>query len=251
MAAPGKAGLEQDTEITVFIEGTGHLRVLPDDLTSGSFLVRDGYYWIVSSPMMTLPSDLLADKQRLAELLVETKAFQYSPDKPFQLVSGSTSEYYFDLKLLNGHPEGINAVAKVFYHLIKKFPAVRAVGGLESGSISIATAISQLSYFENQKDPSNPLIESFFVRKAAKKHGTRKLVEGRISSPVVIIDDVVTSGISAIAAIRAVQGKFDCKSLMSVIFRGSDQQRETIEREIQLQYIFHQDQFIKEFKDRL
>jgi len=198
--------------------------------------------------MMSLSSDFESDKQRLAELLVETKAFQYSPDKQFQLASGATSEYYFDLKLLNGHPEGINAVAKVFYHYIKKFPDVRSVGGLESGSISIATAISQLSYFEHQNDPSNPLIESFFVRKAPKKHGTQKLIEGRINSPVVIIDDVITSGMSAIIAVHAVQEKFECKSLMSIIFRGSDEQRETIEKEIPLQYIFHKAQFIEEYK---
>ena len=198
--------------------------------------------------MMSLSSDYETDKQRLAELLVKTRAFQYSPEKPFELASGATSEYYFDLKLLNGDPEGINAVAKAFYHLIKKFPDVKAVGGLESGSISIATAISQLSYFENQKDSSNPLIESFFVRKAPKGHGTLKLIEGRISSPVVIIDDVITSGMSAITAVNAVQEKFECKSLMTVIFRGSDKQRETIEKDIKLQYIFHKDQFIEEFK---
>lgn len=197
---------------------------------------------------MTLSSDFEIDKQRLSELLVETKAFQYSPEKPFQLVSGASSEYYFDLKLLNGHPEGINAVAKVFYHLIKKFSDVRAVGGLESGSISIATAISQLSYFEHEKDPSNPLIESFFIRKEPKKHGTQKLIEGRISSPIVIIDDVITSGMSAITAVHAMQEKFDCKSLMCIIFRGTEEQRQNIEKTSKLQFIFHKDQFIEEFK---
>lgn len=197
---------------------------------------------------MTLSSDFEKDKQRLAELLVKTRAFQYSSDKPFQLASGATSEYYFDLKLLNGDPEGINAVAKVFYHYIKEMPDVKAVGGLESGSISIATAISQLSYFEHEKDSSNPLITSFFVRKEPKKHGTQKLIEGVISSPVVIIDDVITSGMSAIIAVHAVQEEFECKSLMSIIFRGTDEQRETIEKDIKLQYIFHKDQFIEQFK---
>ncbi len=199
--------------------------------------------------MMTPSSDFETDKQRLADLLVETKAFQYSPEKPFQLASGATSPYYFDLKLLNGHPEGINTVAKVFYHLIKQYPDVEAVGGLESGSISIATAVSQLSYFEHEKDPSNPLITSFFVRKAPKKHGTQKLIEGRVNSPVVIIDDVITSGMSAIIAVRAVEEMgYECKSLMSIIFRGTKEHRQNVEKESTLQYIFHKDQFIEEFK---
>lgn len=198
---------------------------------------------------MSLSSDIETDTERLFELLVETEAFRYSPDKPFHLASGATSEYYFDLKLLNGHPEGINAVAKVFYQHIKQMPNVKSVGGLAAGSISIATAISQLSYFENQKNPSNPLIESFFVRKEAKKHGTEKLIEGRITSPVVIIDDVITSGMSAIIAIDAVKEEgFECKCLMSIVFRGTDEQRNNIEKDIKLKYIFHKDQFIEKFK---
>lgn len=198
---------------------------------------------------MRLSSDIETDTQRLAELLIETKAFQYSPDKPFQLASGATSEYYFDLKLLNGDPKGINTVAKIFYNYIRQMPEVKAVGGLESGSISIATAISQLSYFENQKDPSNPLITSFFVRKAPKKHGTQKLIEGRIISPVVIVDDVITSGMSAIIAVNAVREMgHECKSLMSVIFRGTDENRQNIEKESKLQFIFHRDQLVDRFK---
>ena len=200
--------------------------------------------------MMSLSSDIETDTQELSKLLVKTEAFQYSPDKPFQLVSGATSPYYFDLKLLNGHPEGINAVAKVFYHHIKQIPDVRAVGGLAVGSISIATAISQLSYFENQKDSSNPLIESFFVRKEVKKHGTEKLIEGRITTPVVIIDDVITSGMSAINAVNAVkEAGYECKCLMSIVFRGTDEQCENIKKDIPLQYIFHKDQFIEQFKE--
>ena len=194
-------------------------------------------------------SDLETDKQRLFELLVETEAVQYSPDKPFELASGATSEYYFDLKLLNGHPEGVNAVAKVFYHYIKQMPEVRAVGGLAAGSISIATAISQLSYYENKNDPSNPLITSFFVRKEAKKYGTEKIIEGRITSPIVIIDDVITSGMSALAAIDAVkEAGFECKRLLSIVFRGTEEHRENIEEKIELQYIFHKDQILEQFK---
>jgi len=111
--------------------------------------------------MMALSSEFKLDTARLEELIVETKAFQYSPDKPFQLASGRISPYYFDLKKLNGHPEGLNTVAKIFYHIIKGMKDVTSVGGLESGSISIASAISQLSFLEHQKDPANPLINLF------------------------------------------------------------------------------------------
>ena len=94
------------------------------------------------------------------------------------------------------------------------------------------------------------MIESFFVRKEVKKHGTEKLIEGRITTPVVIIDDVITSGISAINAINAVkEAGYECKCLMSIVFRGSDEQCENIKKNIPLQYIFHKDQFIEQFKE--
>ncbi len=188
------------------------------------------------------------DIGKLFDLIIDTGAFQYNEKQPFHLTSGKTSPYYFDLKLLNGHPEGINAVAKVFYHYIREMPGVQAVGGLESGSISIATAISQLSYFEHKVDPLNPLITSFFVRKSAKKHGTMKLIEGSITSPVVIIDDVITSGMSAIAAVRAVQERCECKSLMSIVFRGTEEDHKNIEKECKLRYIFHKDQLVEQFR---
>ena len=201
--------------------------------------------------MMALSSDYETDKQILTQLLVKTEALQYSPERRFRLASGEKSEFYFDLKLLNGDPEGINAVARVFYHYVKQMPEVTAVGGLESGSISIATAISQLSYFEHQKDPSNPLLTSFYVRKHPKEHGTQKLIEGKIESPVVIIDDVITSGMSAIAAVNAVkEKKYDCKFLMSIIFRGTEKHREDIEKEIPLKYVFTKDELIETFKDQ-
>lgn len=190
------------------------------------------------------------DRQMLAQLLVDTKSFQYSPDNPFQLASGATSPYYFDLKLLNGDPEGINAVANILYDSIKTIPEVRSVGGLAAGSISIATSISQLSWLEHQRDPANPSLTSFFVRKEQKKHGTTKRIEGVIKSPVVIIDDVITSGMSAISAVNAVKEEgLECRCLMSIIFRGSPQQRKDIEAKIPLQPIFHQDQLVEWFKE--
>lgn len=187
---------------------------------------------------------------RLFELLSETGAFQYSPDKPFRLASGATSPYYFDLRILNGDPAGISAVAEVFYGWIRQMTDIRSVGGLESGSISIATAVSQLSHLEHEKDPSNPLLSSFFVRKAPKAHGTQKLIEGKMASPAVIVEDVITSGASAIKGVRAArEGGCECHSLMAIIFRGTDEQRRNIESECNLQYVFEKDRFIERFQE--
>ncbi|RNJ79532.1 MAG: hypothetical protein EB829_01885 [Nitrosopumilus sp. H8] len=196
---------------------------------------------------MEFPSSgIESAKEKLDKLIHSTGAYQYSAEG-FRLVSGKTSEFYFDLKLLNGDPEGLYTVAMIFYHHIKKLPDVRAVGGLESGSISIAAAISQLSYIENKKDDTNPKITSFFVRKEQKLHGTKKSIEGKITSPVVIIDDVITSGMSAISAVNAVEkAGHKCKCLMSIIFRGNQRQYEEITKSVPLQYVFAKEQFTKQ-----
>lgn len=188
------------------------------------------------------------DMQRLAELLTETDAFRYSPGKPFRLAAGGTSEYYFDLRLLNGHPEGIHTVARVLYGRIRRLGA-RSVGGLEAGSIPISTAISQLSWLENQKDPSSPLVDSFYVRKKPKEHGTQKAIEGRISSPVVVVDDVITSGKSAMTAVDAVRAAgHDCACLLSIVFRGTAADRKRIEAHGTFEYVFSAHQMAERFK---
>lgn len=188
------------------------------------------------------------EKQKLAQLLISTKSFQYSPESPFQLVSGATSPYYFDLKLLNGDPEGIGIVAKILYNAIRKLD-VKSVGGLAAGSISIATAISHYSWIEHKRS-NGPLLSSFFVRKEQKQHGARKRIEGLVKSPVVIIDDVITSGMSALSAVNAVRSeKFECKYLMSIIFRGTKEQRDKITNEIPLESIFNQEDIVKYFHE--
>lgn len=202
--------------------------------------------------MMLVSSDIELEMNRLEELIKETGAFQYSPDKPFKLASGRLSDFYFDLKKLHGHPEGINIVAKIFYHKIKEMKDVTSVGGLEYGSISIATAISQLSYLENEKDPKNPIISSFFVRKHAKEHGSQNQIEGVLKSPVVVIDDVITSGDSATQAVKAVQEKkYDCKCLLAVVFRGSDEQKENIEKISDFEYLFTEKGLVEKFTKQL
>lgn len=199
---------------------------------------------------MRISPDAKSDVQNLLELIAKTGAFQYSPNKPFQLASGETTPYYFDLRRLCGDPAGINTVARIFYDRIRQLPEIKSVGGLESGSISMATAISQLSWLENRKNPSNPLVTSFFVRKKPKSHGTQKLIEGRLISPTVVIDDVITSGMSAMSAIKAItEEKFECKCLIGIVFRGTEQHHLEIEKHIPLQYIFDKEHLVEHFKE--
>jgi orotate phosphoribosyltransferase len=124
-------------------------------------------------------------------------AYQYSPEKPFLLVSGQYSDEYLDCKLALSQPAAMAALGRVF--LARITAPVVAIGGLTMGSDPIAMSTSQASY-----GTSKPL-RWFTVRKEAKGHGQKKLVEGSVKpgESVVVVDDVCTTGGSTVKAIEA------------------------------------------------
>ena len=118
------------------------------------------------------------------------------------LSSGRTSDFYFDMKPSMLDPEGAQIIAERIH---REAAAVGAefVGGLEMGAVPIAGAVCLLSF------KSARPIHGFFVRKQAKEHGAKKLIEGLPKGQtlagrrVAIVEDVTTSGASALAAARA------------------------------------------------
>jgi orotate phosphoribosyltransferase len=135
-------------------------------------------------------------KERLIELIIE-KAFKYSKEPVFKLVSGRMSNYYFNCKAVTLHPEGMYIIGNLILDLIKDTD-VKGVGGLTLGADPIAYAVAYTSFLK--KKP----IEAFVVRKTAKSHGTMQWIEGNVNKGdrVVIVDDVITTGKSTIEAIN-------------------------------------------------
>jgi orotate phosphoribosyltransferase len=135
-------------------------------------------------------------KQRLAEIILE-KSFQYRDNPPFTLASGKTSNYYFNCKTTTMDPEGMYLIGNILFDMLGDAD-ISAAGGLTLGADPIANALSLISY--QKKKP----IKSFVVRKDVKDHGTKKAVEGNVTTGerVVIIEDVITTGGSTVTAIE-------------------------------------------------
>ncbi len=135
-------------------------------------------------------------KKRLLELVIE-KAFRYSEEPVFRLVSGKMSNYYFNCKAVTLSPEGMYLTGNLIFDLIKDL-RVKGIGGLTLGADPIANAVAYTSYLKG-----NP-VEAFVVRKTAKSHGTMQWIEGNVTKAdrVVIVEDVITSGKSTIDAIK-------------------------------------------------
>src|SRR6202167_2575657 len=120
------------------------------------------------------------------------------------LASGRKSNFYFNLKPTMLDPEGAALLAELTYEALKD-DGLDYIGGLEMGAVPLAGAVAQLSWLKGHP------IAAFFVRKKPKEHGARLAVEGLTKNEtlhgkrVVIVEDVTTTGESALKAVEAVR----------------------------------------------
>src|SRR3989339_1854912 len=131
-------------------------------------------------------------KKELKTLLFETGAVKTGD---FTLSSGKKSNIYIDCRKVTLHPKGAKLIGKIILEKIKGLK-VDAIGGLTLGADPITSAVVTLSD-----------IPGFIVRKKEKEHGTQQKIEGLIDKGwnVVIVEDVSTTGASAMQAIQAVE----------------------------------------------
>jgi len=122
----------------------------------------------------------------------------------FVLASGRTSTVYVDARLTTMSAAGQVLIGRLGLAAIREQGwAPRAVGGLTMGADPVAYAIAAASA------GSAAAIDAFSVRKQAKEYGAGRRIEGNFSSgdPVVVIEDVITSGGSALKAVEAVRAE--------------------------------------------
>ncbi len=144
----------------------------------------------------------------------------------FTLASGKQSTFYIDARLTTMSPEGLSIVGPFALSVLRETGwRVDAVGGLTLGADPISYAIS---YASAQSD--HPL-RAFTVRKEAKAHGTGKLLEGpfRRGDRVAVIEDVITTGGSALRAIDAVRAADGVVAGVLALVDREEGGRQTIE----------------------
>jgi orotate phosphoribosyltransferase len=146
----------------------------------------------------------------------------------FTLASGRATDLYIDARITTMSPEGLALIGPLAIEAMKNAHwTVDAVGGLTLGADPVAYSISSAS---NTRPPP---LRAFTVRKEAKTHGTGKLIEGPFQQGdrVVIVEDVITTGSSALFAINAVRSAGGhVEGVLTVVDR-QDGGRQTIETE--------------------
>lgn len=120
----------------------------------------------------------------------------------FTLASGARSPYYIDCRLTTMSACGQVLIGTFGLAALERAGwRPRSVGGLTMGADPVSYAIAAASA------ESDRVIDAFSVRKEAKRHGTGRQIEGNFAAgdAVVIIEDVITSGGSALRAIEVVR----------------------------------------------
>lgn len=178
-----------------------------------------------------------------AELKAIIRKLSYE-EREVTLASGRKSNFYFDGKQTTLHPRGAMLVGQAVLEELQHFPApVEGVGGLTLGADPIATAAALVSSMGDAPVPA------FIIRKEPKGHGTGQWLEGRKNlrpgARVVIVEDVLTTGGSALKAVdRAREEGLEVLGIITLVDR-QEGGREIVEAAgLQLRSIFTKSQIV-------
>lgn len=143
--------------------------------------------------VISATSDISMLRQQLLDLFCQL-AYK---EGDFVLSSGQRSTYYINGKLVTLHPHGALAIGRILLSILST--DTQAVAGLTLGADPIVSAVSVVSAYENRPIPA------LIIRKEAKGHGTKAYIEGPElpqGAKVVVLEDVVTTGGSALKAVE-------------------------------------------------
>lgn len=134
-----------------------------------------------------------AKKQQLAELVKKLAVVHGK----VTLSSGKEADYYVDLRRATLHHEASKLIGQLLRELTSDLDYV-SVGGLTLGADPVATAIMHAD---------GRAIDSFVVRKEAKKHGMQRRIEGPdvAGKKVLVVEDTTTTGNSPLTAVAALK----------------------------------------------
>jgi orotate phosphoribosyltransferase len=169
----------------------------------------------MNTPLAELQSGLI---QLLKEESVEIGQFT--------LASGRISSYYIDARRTTMSARGLELIGRLGLAAVRDAAwDAELVGGLTLGADPVAYAVARAS----RQEP--PEMDAFTVRKAAKQHGTGRRIEGcfREGARVVVVEDGVTTGQSALTAIEEVEGAGGVVAGVLAVVDRSEGGREAIE----------------------
>jgi orotate phosphoribosyltransferase len=137
------------------------------------------------------------DSKVIANKLLQINAIKLNPANPFTWASGWKSPIYCDNRKTLSFPEVRNAICEGFVKAIKEeYPQVEVIAGVATGAIAHGMLVA---------DRLN--LPFIYVRSATKSHGLANRIEGdyKPGQKVVVIEDLISTGMSSLAAVDALR----------------------------------------------
>ncbi len=131
----------------------------------------------------------------VAKQLLDVKAVKLSPENPFTWASGWKSPIYCDNRKILSYPAARKVVYEAFAEIIRKhFKDVEVIAGVATGAIAYGMMVAEVLGL--------PFV---YVRPKPKDHGTGAQVEGDLpdKARVVVVEDLISTGGSSLAAVDA------------------------------------------------
>lgn len=169
----------------------------------------------------------------------------------FRLASGKESDFFIDCKPVvltdTGHRMAGEALCGALVTLLNRgCGPFDAVAGVALGGCPLASAVSIISNYHHI-GPDGGGWNALYVRKEAKDHGTQNLIEGvaPAGSKVVLLEDVITTGGSAIAAIKALTNAgFTVKHVVALVDRKDGGVEKLAEIGVRVTSLYTRDDFV-------
>lgn len=136
-------------------------------------------------------------KKQIAAHLLDIGAVFLRPNDPFTWSSGIKSPIYCDNRLTLSFPNVRKDIAKGLQKLIEEhFPGVDVIAGTATAGIPHAAWVSDLMN-----------LPMCYVRSKAKSHGKGNQIEGKATAgqKVVVVEDLISTGGSAITCVEALR----------------------------------------------
>ena len=175
-----------------------------------------------------------ADFTSLRQLLLNLFSRLAYTEGDFILSSGARSSYYINGKQVTLTAEGALAIGRLLLSLLPK--DTDAVAGLTLGADPIVSAVSVVSAYENRPIPA------LIIRKEAKGHGTNAYIEGptlKSGAKVVVLEDVVTTGRSAMLAVERLQAVgYQVEQIIALVDREQGGAEFYLSKRLKFQSIF-------------
>lgn len=161
---------------------------------------------------------------KVAEFLLQIKAVQLQPKKPFTWASGWKSPIYCDNRKTLSYPKIRTYIRQEFVsNITQKFGKPDLIVGVATGGIAQGALVAQ--------EFGVPFA---YVRAKAKDHGLSNLIEGVVESgqSVVVIEDLISTGKSSLDAVRALKkAGCDVKGMAAIFTYGFDIAQKNFEEE--------------------